>query len=573
MFYFISYIKGYLATIYKILALLIVLIVVSVVFIKFISPKGEEKLSTNNQNHDRIRDEIWSNVDNPLYQKSREGKIYIGMYRLASCKVLGEACTDNPRDGDINISQSYVGYITQALSFVYLNPPASGIAWVRYSLGNSGFIPKSYAAEGIGAAAIKPLSTMWSVLRNVTFLLLTLLLVIIGFLVMFRFKINPQTIVTAENALPRIIITLLFITFSFAIAGFLIDLMYVAIIIGVSVFSQADPQSFGANLNTKFLTPGIGAIWDFIFPPREGFFENIPILGDMSLMADLGSSLFSVLPTWLRGLVRVILSIPFAFYLIDKSLFSPGLLGIINKVAGMFGNIDAFTFSLGDAPVKVTELIANAIALPLLAVIGWLIVPGILLGIACFITILFLFFRIFFMFITSYLKILMYVIFSPILILPGVIPGQKAFSKWLRGLAGELSIFVVTIYLMCAGRVFVSIFERDETTNLWRPPFLYSISGKSIALLIGMGLIFLIPQIAKMTREKISGSKGSGLNIGAGLFLGGIGGGVGGAAGALTQFGSLKFGLGQLASTRFGEAIFKGKFKPPEGSGGHPPHS
>lgn len=45
---------------------------------------------------------------------------------------------------------------------------------------------------------------------------------------MFRVKISPQTVITIQNLLPKIIFALILITFSYAIAGFLMDLMYVA---------------------------------------------------------------------------------------------------------------------------------------------------------------------------------------------------------------------------------------------------------------------------------------------------------------------------------------------------------
>jgi len=45
-------------------------------------------------------------------------------------------------------------------------------------------------------------------------------------MIMFRIKINPQTAITIQLALPKLIITLLLITFSYAIAGFMIDIFY-----------------------------------------------------------------------------------------------------------------------------------------------------------------------------------------------------------------------------------------------------------------------------------------------------------------------------------------------------------
>jgi hypothetical protein len=44
---------------------------------------------------------------------------------------------------------------------------------------------------------------------------------------MFRVKLSPQVVISVQSALPKLIIALILVTFSFAIAGFMIDIMYV----------------------------------------------------------------------------------------------------------------------------------------------------------------------------------------------------------------------------------------------------------------------------------------------------------------------------------------------------------
>ena len=50
---------------------------------------------------------------------------------------------------------------------------------------------------------------------------------------------SPQTIVTIQSALPKIVVTLILVTFSYAIAGFMVDLVYVV----MGLFSQFFTQS------------------------------------------------------------------------------------------------------------------------------------------------------------------------------------------------------------------------------------------------------------------------------------------------------------------------------------------
>jgi hypothetical protein len=65
---------------------------------------------------------------------------------------------------------------------------------------------------------------IWRKVRNVSYVLAVAVLVVIGFMIMLRIPIGPRNVVTVQNALPRIAIALLLITFSFTISGVMIDL-------------------------------------------------------------------------------------------------------------------------------------------------------------------------------------------------------------------------------------------------------------------------------------------------------------------------------------------------------------
>ena len=159
------------------------------------------------------RKQIYKEIDKPDYQKSKNGKLMVAIYRMGMCGLLGEACTNNPSDGDNNFNKSFFGFIASSLTFPYVNPPASGVEWAYSGLQNAGFVPNSYATDGIGFSALRPLTNIWVMFRNISFTLIVLFIVIVGFMIMFRFKINPQTVVSLSNALPRLVITLLLISF------------------------------------------------------------------------------------------------------------------------------------------------------------------------------------------------------------------------------------------------------------------------------------------------------------------------------------------------------------------------
>ena len=84
-------------------------------------------------------------------------------------------------------------------------------------------------------------------------------------MIMFRMKINPQTVINIENALPRIVVAMLLITFSFAIAGFLIDMMYVLIAIIISLVSGNGAFYDIGKMQNNYLNGSGMTLWESIF--------------------------------------------------------------------------------------------------------------------------------------------------------------------------------------------------------------------------------------------------------------------------------------------------------------------
>lgn len=68
------------------------------------------------------------------------------------------------------------------------------------------------------------LNTLWVNFRNTAFAASAIVLVIIGFMIMLRARLDPRTSITAMNSLPKVIIAIILIYFSFAIAGFMLDI-------------------------------------------------------------------------------------------------------------------------------------------------------------------------------------------------------------------------------------------------------------------------------------------------------------------------------------------------------------
>ena len=110
----------------------------------------------------------------------------------------------------------------------FTSRPISGIAYFKDIGQKLHIIPEAQAQEtGFGFQAGSSVLQLWRVSRDISYALMVIVIIIMAFMIMFRLKISPQVIITVQSALPKVIISLVLITFSYAIAGFLIDLMYV----------------------------------------------------------------------------------------------------------------------------------------------------------------------------------------------------------------------------------------------------------------------------------------------------------------------------------------------------------
>lgn len=131
------------------------------------------------------------------------------------------------------------GVLASTVVAMTTTPPASSIEYLA-DLGKTlGIIPKTAYAQGFGESAIAPLLSLWKIFRNIAYLALVIVFVIIGFMIMFRKKLNPQTVITVQEAIPRIVVTLLLITFSYAIAGLVIDITQFATRLIGTTFAEA----------------------------------------------------------------------------------------------------------------------------------------------------------------------------------------------------------------------------------------------------------------------------------------------------------------------------------------------
>lgn len=199
--------------------------------------------------------------------------------RYSAIEWIGEAAGSNnviqqEADAGFNYGTGS-GAITGLFSMIgefYKHPPAETSVYIADLVESAGFAPPAYA-QGLGFASLSPILDLWKMFRNVAYFFFIGAFIVIGFMIMFRYKIAGQTAVTAQQAIPSVIISLVLVTFSYAIAGLLVDLMYLTMFMMLGIFGDLLsnlPQVGGKAFESGVLSANIldvgGAlfkgIWD-----------------------------------------------------------------------------------------------------------------------------------------------------------------------------------------------------------------------------------------------------------------------------------------------------------------------
>lgn len=350
-------------------------------------------------------------------------------------------------------SGSLTAQLNSAVIAMFTNPPANTVAFIIDAGQNLGFIPKQTYAQGIGFSGLSPLLPMWKVFRNLAYVILAFILVVVGFMVMLRKKIDPKTVVTVQNALPKIIIALILITFSYALVGILIDLSYLIIFIVYQLFSLNNLFPDYAMNNPGMFT-------------NEGIWTNVTLVpeGDLPwrILFGLDPQGYGAVLAYTAGVLGTVASV-----------------GVALVAAPLTGGTSAAVVAVGAA---------GSFSITLLM---WLIS----------IAMLFLTIRLFAFFLGAYIRIIIALLIGPFQIMAEAIPGTNAFASWFKNLVSNIIVFPAGAILFMVVHVFMKL--SNDTSQLWHPPFvgLFVNNATSIGTLIAMGLLFAIPSIINQIQD------------------------------------------------------------------------
>ena len=349
----------------------------------------------------------------------------------------------------------------------------------------------SSSSNGIGLQGISPLLDIWAAFRNIVYLLFVLVFVIIGVAIMLRVKIDPRTVMTIQNQIPKLIIGILLVTFSFAIAGFLIDLMYVFIYLiygiisgipNVGDVSKLSPSNLQGG-NPFNAVGGLGGIGGIAHNASGGIGNIIASLFDGKIGMVIAGFLGAVIGAGAGSLI------PFIGTAVGM---------IIGGVAGVAGGSAALSF-FG-------------------SLIAFIVIGGALLWAL---------FRLWFVLLSAYIYILLDIILAPFWVLAGLFPGsQISFNSWVRDIVANLAAFPATIAIFLLAKVFMDVIPSAKSS--FAPPLIGNPGDyKSFAALIGLGIILVTPNIVNMMKSALKAPKmdlssiGAAVGAGAGVAMAG----------------------------------------------------
>lgn len=418
----------------------------------------------------------------PSIQNKVNGEIGLEQWVAGKCSETSDQSSSLKDPGVIPLASNMIGQMLE-------NKPVSSITYLADVSQNLGFAKPAFA-QGTGYKALEPVLEVWKAFRNVAFLLMVIILVVIGFMIMFRRQINPQTVVSIQNALPNIAVTLLLIYFSYAIAGLMIDLIYVTIYLIIGIFAFSGVLTDGGEAARQLLlTNGLfGLVYS-----GSNIFARAPSMA----MEDLVNGLFGkgftgdILSSGVEFLMQLIFSIALLFAMFK--LFFILLLSYLNIV-----------LSVIFAPL---QLLFNAFP-GSNSFSGWLK--------------------------NLFANVAVFPITACMFLLAAILIGVDPSSPNAWGVKEGIGF----------------IGQRGEPG--WSPPFIggSGTTTSSFMGLIALGMIMMMPQIASKIKEML---KAEGLPVG-GAVVGGmmsgprlITGGVSGIMGLASQGGYMVMGASKIS--------------------------
>lgn len=383
-----------------------------------------------------------------------------------------------------------LGFIAGQISYLY-QPTISSSTYFDYLSSNFGIVKHAYAANtqltnctnttngsfGYGYCGLNPIFNLWKMTRDFAYALLVIAFVVLALGIMLRFQAEPRVIMTLQNQIPRVIVAILLITFSYAIAGFMIDLMWTVTYMGINTITS------GAT----------GQACD-----RQGKLQPITNIAPINL---LETPLLYVNTIFHRDC-------GFAHSGVGSIAWATGSAvstTLTDLVAEFLGKQDLHC-GLG-VSVGPVDIGSGSIIDCIYEGIIWLV--KLIATLIVIITLIVILVRLWFELLKCAVLLLIYTIGGPIWIVFGLIPGRPlGFEKWLRLMFAHLAAFPLVAFALVLARVLIDAYPDPSAPNfdpntIFVPPLIGNPQGEGLGPLLAFGLILITPGIPGMIKERM----------------------------------------------------------------------
>ncbi len=385
--------------------------------------------------------------------------------------------------------------MTYFISYLYATPPLIAADYIADAGKGMGIITPAYAqVRGSGNDVLSPILPLWKLARNISYLAMIFIFLVIGFMIMFRQKINPQTVISAQSALPGLVVGLILITFSYFLAALVVDVTFVSVHLVGKVFEQEGIID-GQKNTTENLLSGQN-IFSLFSPFIVGQYSS-PTSNAPWELAGTTAQTLDYIKQGPLGTMIDLTSAAVGCYLGQK-IIDEGPLGGLTSI-----DIKPFGIGFSLDPKKTVGCIGGSgivFALTHFNIAGGIV--GLLLYIILIIALLIAMFKTVFGLITSYISILINTVTAPLQFLLGSIPGrQNVLGSWIKNMLGNLMVFpaVFAALLFAAYLLKWQSAPFNVTGNpgnfTGTIPLLGNLSPDFLRLLLAYGVLLMVPSI------------------------------------------------------------------------------
>lgn len=393
-----------------------------------------------------------------------------------------------------NLSGGALGATTSLLVALYQNPPVKTGDYLA-SIGNGlGIIKETHAQTvgGSGAAILNPILTLWQVSRNISYVAIIIIFLVIGLMVMFRSKLNPQTVISAQAALPGLVIGLILITFSYFLAGLISDMAFVGTNVVGYYFQAAQgqgPQDLVKDIDDK----SVLRLFSSLIPS-----DRVPTQTSSNI-------------NYIEHVLAVIM---------DNS--PPEVADFIRFAAGVMAfqygeQIGHIVPVIGSLVAILTGTIATAAAMADVPFLG-----GLILSWIAMVVMIYSMLKLLFNLIKTYLTIVFLTITAPFQLLAAALPGRQGMAtNWMLNMLAHVLAFPAVLavlyfiaYLLKVNKPPFNILQQAAISGQNTFPLLGGLDSGFINYLVAFAALTILPGIPGVISRSIGQAGAAGQLLG-----------------------------------------------------------